>query len=1319
MEDEELISADEAFGQEVLTADQAFGGPSGGPGTSFLSGVVRGAGAFISGVGEEAPLALTDILTLGQTPQELIDRTRADNPLSEAGRAVARQAPDTGTYGETFMGQVFGGLGSTVPILAASILHPAAGYAAGVGLGAEAGAERADAAESTGAQRRASAAFGGVIGATEAVPVARMLRRLDKGSGGALKRVLYDAAAEGGEEAVQEFVQSIASDVSDAAILDVEKSLGQILTDAGYSGAVGGTAGAILGGSVRSSTETVRALTGRLSGGDTGATPVPEGPTVQGGDGQVGEAPVAQEVPPQALEDAAADTPPIQEADLSGQETAPAAAGAPQATEAEAGTEQRRFAGQVAADPAIHELVREEAQEWNYRPISNDATRADVRAEIQRLGLDGATALVMNPQSEIAPRVRVTMAAQLIRDYGQAHQELAAKNDPRAPQLLKQQRDIARAIAEEGTRLGQGVQAYSLFSKLSPEAHVQEFEEMLARSVRVQQKRDRRVQQEIKSSLGNARAAAAADVVGDGSDAAVEAVVAGDRKGMIDALVAEGKTSEEATVLATRYSEQFKKKVKTDVRRVLRERFGTSVAGVPEGTVQQGFADPAKHQRDLIGHVTKSLEEAGDYSDAAISEAIDRFYRDLAPRATDEQHREIVKMAERMISAPDDSFIQADRARELIAYMTRQQGAQGNIVEGITAYWYANVLSGLGTQGINVFGNATNLMMHTLQLASTKPGLLPSFLQGMATGSRAGLRDLQAVLTGSAAPKGGKFNAPGFFEALYNPKGKGVKAKAGNVLALGRYVFRALSGVDAFFYRTAKEGRAHALAHQYARERGVQGQAFGDYVANTLFNSDGQYASAKRQAGADIRADGRPLTRRDIERRAFEIMEQSRPVEVQEGAERFGELATYTNPPEGSMGVVADALTNFMSKAVISTRFGDVQLARPVTPFIKILANVMSRQLDFTPVGIARGIKGAHLVGKNPERYAAQERRERLAAGIMGTVGSGLLVSFFSQFDDDDDPSFAITAQGPSDFRKRSQLRETGWQPYSVKVGDAYFKFNELPFALPLAVIGSHQDAKRYDRLSEDEAADKVSHALYAVMNNFLETSFLRGVADIFQIAEGTKDPVSYATSFSRGFVPGAGLLNDVANLTDPVLRDRDSSGRLGTIFKQIPVVRSRLGKSMLNVLGQEIELEGVGKVPIARRFVSTAKPDPVWQMIVENKAFISDPRYSGDIKVTVPSPTRRQKREQSAAISEREQRMGRLVAGVMTEDEEYDYVKLSGEMIYKDLHKRLKTYEKMTPDEIRDDVAWITRTRRKEAKMKMLDIKFKPKPLPSLTLPQ
>ena len=68
----------------------------------------------------------------------------------------------------------------------------------------------------------------------------------------------------------------------------------------------------------------------------------------------------------------------------------------------------------------------------------------------------------------------------------------------------------------------------------------------------------------------------------------------------------------------------------------------------------------------------------------------------------------------------------------------------------------------------------------------------------------------------------------------------------------------------------------------------------------------------------------------------------------------------------------------------------------------------------------------------------------KLIAGSMAMAVSADLVM-----------SGSITGAGPTNPKMRNIMRATGWQPYSIKVGDKYYAYNRLdPVGALLGLVG-------------------------------------------------------------------------------------------------------------------------------------------------------------------------------------------------------------------------------------------------------------------------
>jgi hypothetical protein len=174
-----------------------------------------------------------------------------DNPLYQAGQAIdefmSNLIATNPRYKEEFWaGKVSGALGSMTGFVLATL---ATGPAGAAGLGAAAGSVQGfeDALQSGASIEDAlrSSGLNAVVGTSEAIPIARILDRIDKGTGGVIRRALVNAIKGGTEEAIQESFQQILGNLIASDIVEYDPERG-LFIGADEGGAVGFTSGAIV-----------------------------------------------------------------------------------------------------------------------------------------------------------------------------------------------------------------------------------------------------------------------------------------------------------------------------------------------------------------------------------------------------------------------------------------------------------------------------------------------------------------------------------------------------------------------------------------------------------------------------------------------------------------------------------------------------------------------------------------------------------------------------------------------------------------------------------------------------------------------------------------------------------------------------------------------------------------------------------------------------------------------------------------------------------------------------------------------------------------
>ncbi|MCA1971903.1 MAG: LPD5 domain-containing protein, partial [Caenispirillum sp.] len=294
--------ADPVVGRDAAIGDD----PSAGWVTTAVSNLGRGAADVVAGIPKQMSIAqaqgnrqVLDIFDridasglraserrmqpesvgIGDVPVVTMGDIEAYERADDAGRAALRQKyamtdpregggyragqwisdrvkaalPVNPEYAEDWLAsKIPNALGSAVGFLGLGVAGramgmPGAAVAAGGGA-AVGGAQQFEDAIAHGASIEdafKAANLGALVGTSEAVPIGRLLDRLDKGTGGSIKQLIREAIKQGSEEAAQEAFQTISANLiaSDLVAYDPERGTFQ---GAGEAAGVGFSVGALM-----------------------------------------------------------------------------------------------------------------------------------------------------------------------------------------------------------------------------------------------------------------------------------------------------------------------------------------------------------------------------------------------------------------------------------------------------------------------------------------------------------------------------------------------------------------------------------------------------------------------------------------------------------------------------------------------------------------------------------------------------------------------------------------------------------------------------------------------------------------------------------------------------------------------------------------------------------------------------------------------------------------------------------------------------------------------------------------------------------------
>jgi hypothetical protein len=573
------------------------------------------------------------------------------------------------------------------------------------------------------------------------------------------------------------------------------------------------------------------------------------------------------------------------------------------------------------------------------------------------------------------------------------------------------------------------------------------------------------------------------------------------------------------------------------------------------------------------------------------------------------------------------------------------------------AFYYANILSGPGTQALNFFENALNLFLEptvqVIQELGTKSEGLNKFAvvsqmtKGVLRGFfGAGMREMASVVrTGKERFRGvNKYMDANALEQVSKGTHDLTWAKLLRPSAWAmKYVPRFISGVDAMFnqahYELASVTSAARLVRQEV-DAGVTEKADAKQRFYKIITQKDVWVKAVEDATIELTESYR-LMKYDrtsglipdnygpqgyefayrVKTRAREIVLQQR----QEQATKYlytdmdavssavAAVATYTSPPRGFLGAVANSFAALVK---------NVPIARFVIPFVNIVGNVYNRQLDYTPIGAIRAWKKSSILTPSDSPFNDIEthpgaNKQRLIKSIIGTAAMAAAWFMFSDDDDEaysDPNAFTIHGRGPSNYNQRKEMEATGWRQYSIQYKGKFYTFNWTPFSLALSIIANTIDFKRYQKNLDDKPlVDQVFANLTLLGSTLLSPSFVKSAADFLDFFTGGKEDGLMrflgrtSTTVLTAPVP-LSLFNAFHGTFDQQRYQADTFSE--SMIRNLPYFKAEL-RPALDAFGEPIKRSGLdtegfgykfGELSGMNRFVSTLREnDTFWYLREKN----------------------------------------------------------------------------------------------------------------------
>ena len=239
-------------------------------------------------------------------------------------------------------------------------------------------------------------------------------------------------------------------------------------------------------------------------------------------------------------------------------------------------------------------------------------------------------------------------------------------------------------------------------------------------------------------------------------------------------------------------------------------------------------------------------------------------------------------------------------------------------------------------------------------------------------------------------------------------------------------------------------------------------------------------------------------------------------------------------------------------------------LRRFFAPFVRTPVNILNDAVIHTP-GLA------HLT-REYRAAVAQPGKEALRAQAKIATGSMVWLSTIGLA-----MSGQITGGGPQDQTQKNALLETGWRPYSIKIGDKYVSYARIePVATILGMAGDYTEIVR-NTYGQDEAEDKSLLSLSAAL--ILSTSkavtsktFMSTMADTMEALTGDQKTMErWAKNQLLSYIPAVSA--QVKKAIDPEIREargflEEAKTRIPGLSATLPVKYSWLTGEPLKVAG-------------------------------------------------------------------------------------------------------------------------------------------------------
>ena len=282
---------------------------------------------------------------------------------------------------------------------------------------------------------------------------------------------------------------------------------------------------------------------------------------------------------------------------------------------------------------------------------------------------------------------------------------------------------------------------------------------------------------------------------------------------------------------------------------------------------------------------------------------------------------------------------------------------------------------------------------------------------------------------------------------------------------------------------------------------------------------------------------------------------------------------------------------NRLTRLVSSVKRESGLVGEVVLPFTKTPANIAVRAYDYSPAGLAMGIRRWVKNGGDPNAYI-----DEISKGLTGTAAIALGALLYK--------AGVITGPASENADQAQYDKMQGKLPFAINVGGNYYTFDWMQPASSALVLGSTlaSQVEKDGGLDGESVTDAIRTSLVAMGDTLLDMSPLQSVADIFGgYGTPTENVLGEFAEVPQRLIPS--LSGAITRIVDPVQRQTFSNGdpigtQIASAQSKIPVLSQSL-PAAYDTWGREItRADNIGE-GIFNQFVNpgefgNANPTPM-----------------------------------------------------------------------------------------------------------------------------